>query len=57
MKAATARPSGLPLLATTPLAEPFMHAMYEKVAGLLLDVGFAAREVMADHSAGELRPR
>ncbi|GHE44449.1 TetR/AcrR family transcriptional regulator C-terminal domain-containing protein [Streptomyces capitiformicae] len=36
----------VPLLATAPLAEPFMHAMYEKVAELLLTAGFATGQVM-----------
>jgi hypothetical protein len=34
------------LLATAPLAEPFMHAMYEKVAELLLAAGFTTRQVL-----------
>jgi AcrR family transcriptional regulator len=36
----------VPLLATAPLGEPFLYAMYEKVAELLLTVGFAAHQVM-----------
>ncbi|WP_328841447.1 TetR/AcrR family transcriptional regulator C-terminal domain-containing protein [Streptomyces europaeiscabiei] len=39
-------PGAVPLLATAPLAEPFMHAMYEKVAELLLTAGFSASQVM-----------
>lgn len=39
-------PGAVPLLATAPLAEPFMHAMYEKVAELLLTAGFTAGQVM-----------
>nr|WP_275406732.1 TetR/AcrR family transcriptional regulator C-terminal domain-containing protein [Streptomyces sp. SID12488] len=39
-------PGAVPLLATAPLAEPFMHAMYEKVAELLLTAGFATGQVM-----------
>ncbi|WP_319052871.1 TetR/AcrR family transcriptional regulator C-terminal domain-containing protein [Streptomyces europaeiscabiei] len=39
-------PGAVPLLATAPLAEPFMHAMYEKVAELLLTAGFGASQVM-----------
>ncbi|MDX3696377.1 TetR/AcrR family transcriptional regulator C-terminal domain-containing protein [Streptomyces europaeiscabiei] len=39
-------PGAVPLLATVPLAEPFMHAMYEKVAELLLTAGFSASQVM-----------
>ncbi|MDX3715326.1 TetR/AcrR family transcriptional regulator C-terminal domain-containing protein [Streptomyces europaeiscabiei] len=39
-------PGAVPLLATAPLAEPFMHAMYEKVAELLLTAGFSAGQVM-----------
>jgi len=46
LAAFAAHPGAVPLLATAPLAEPFMHAMYEKVAELLLDAGFAAKEVM-----------
>jgi AcrR family transcriptional regulator len=46
LAAFAAHPGAVPLLATAPLAEPFMHAMYEKVAKLLLDAGFAAKEVM-----------
>ncbi|MER5227752.1 TetR/AcrR family transcriptional regulator C-terminal domain-containing protein [Streptomyces flaveus] len=41
-----AHPGAVPLLATAPLAEPFMHAMYEKVAELLLTAGFTASQVM-----------
>ena len=41
-----AHPGAVPLLATAPLAEPFMHAMYEKVAGLLLTAGLAEDLVM-----------
>ncbi|GAA3909313.1 TetR/AcrR family transcriptional regulator C-terminal domain-containing protein [Streptomyces lacrimifluminis] len=41
-----AHPGAVPLLATAPLAEPFMHAMYEKVAELLLTAGFATGQVM-----------
>jgi AcrR family transcriptional regulator len=38
----------VPLLATAPpAAEPFMHAMYEKVAELLLAAGFDTGQVMA----------
>jgi AcrR family transcriptional regulator len=47
LAAFAAHPGAVPLLATAPLAEPFMHAMYEKVAELLLDAGFAAKEVMS----------
>ncbi|MDQ0682242.1 AcrR family transcriptional regulator [Streptomyces achromogenes] len=39
-------PGAVPLLATAPLAEPFMHAMYERVAELLLTAGFGAGQVM-----------
>ena len=39
-------PGAVPLLATAPLAEPFMHAMYEKVAELLLTAGFTTGQVM-----------
>ncbi|MDX3586189.1 TetR/AcrR family transcriptional regulator C-terminal domain-containing protein [Streptomyces europaeiscabiei] len=39
-------PGAVPLLATAPLAEPFMHAMYEKVVELLLTAGFSANQVM-----------
>ena len=39
-------PGAVPLLATAPLAEPFMHAMYEKVAERLLAAGFTTRQVM-----------
>ncbi|AVV43977.1 TetR/AcrR family transcriptional regulator C-terminal domain-containing protein [Streptomyces sp. ID05-04B] len=39
-------PGAVPLLATAPLAEPFMHAMYERVAELLLAAGFGAGQVM-----------
>jgi AcrR family transcriptional regulator len=42
----TAHPGAVPLLATAPLAEPFMHAMYEKVAETLLAAGFAKDQVM-----------
>lgn len=42
-----AHPGAVPLLATAPAAEPFMHAMYEQVACLLLDAGFAESQVMA----------
>ncbi|WP_328772751.1 TetR/AcrR family transcriptional regulator C-terminal domain-containing protein [Streptomyces sp. NBC_00286] len=45
-KAFAAHPGAVPLLATAPLAEPFMHAMYEKVAELLLTAGFTASQVM-----------
>lgn len=45
-KAFAAHPGAVPLLATAPLAEPFMHAMYEKVAELLLSAGFSANQVM-----------
>ncbi|RJL32818.1 TetR/AcrR family transcriptional regulator C-terminal domain-containing protein [Bailinhaonella thermotolerans] len=41
-----AHPGAVPLLAVAPLAEPFMHAMYERVAGLLLDAGFAGEHVL-----------
>ncbi|MGW1274707.1 TetR/AcrR family transcriptional regulator C-terminal domain-containing protein [Streptomyces sp. NPDC002491] len=41
-----AHPGAVPLLATAPLAEPFMHAKYERVAALLLTAGFAAGQVM-----------
>lgn len=41
-----AHPGAVPLLATAPLAEPFMHAMYEKVAEGLLTAGFTTRQVM-----------
>ncbi|KUL32194.1 TetR/AcrR family transcriptional regulator [Streptomyces regalis] len=41
-----AHPGAVPLLATAPLAEPFMHAMYEKVAELLLTAGFTTGQVM-----------
>ncbi|MDX3800986.1 TetR/AcrR family transcriptional regulator [Streptomyces sp. AK04-3B] len=41
-----AHPGAVPLLATAPLAEPFMHAMYERVAELLLTAGFGAGQVM-----------
>ncbi|GAA3811306.1 TetR/AcrR family transcriptional regulator [Streptomyces phyllanthi] len=41
-----AHPGAVPLLATAPLTEPFMHAMYEKVAELLLTAGFAESEIM-----------
>jgi hypothetical protein len=41
-----AHPGAVPLLATAPLAEPFMHAMYEKVAELLLTGGFTTSQVM-----------
>ncbi|WP_128378065.1 TetR/AcrR family transcriptional regulator C-terminal domain-containing protein [Streptomyces cavernae] len=40
-------PGAVPLLATAPLTEPFMHAMYEQLARVLLDAGFADRDVMA----------
>jgi AcrR family transcriptional regulator len=46
LAAFAAHPGAVPLLATAPLAEPFMHTMYEKVAELLLDAGFAAKDVM-----------
>ncbi|MGW2722705.1 TetR/AcrR family transcriptional regulator [Streptomyces sp. NPDC001492] len=39
-------PGAVPLLATAPLAEPFMHAMYEQVAERLLAAGFTTRQVM-----------
>ncbi|WP_405776476.1 TetR/AcrR family transcriptional regulator C-terminal domain-containing protein [Streptomyces sp. NBC_01538] len=39
-------PGAVPLLATAPLAEPFMHALYEKVAELLLTAGFTTGQVM-----------
>ncbi|BBC38706.1 uncharacterized protein SGFS_100000 [Streptomyces graminofaciens] len=45
-KAFAAHPGAVPLLATAPLAEPFLHAMYEKVAQLLLTAGFTASQVM-----------
>ncbi|MFI1506120.1 TetR/AcrR family transcriptional regulator C-terminal domain-containing protein [Streptomyces sp. NPDC020597] len=41
-----AHPGAVPLLATAPLAEPFMHARYERVAELLLTAGFGAAQVM-----------
>ncbi|MFI7110289.1 TetR/AcrR family transcriptional regulator C-terminal domain-containing protein [Nonomuraea sp. NPDC050227] len=41
-----AHPGAVPLLAVAPLAEPFMHAMYEHVAGLLLDAGFVETHVL-----------
>jgi AcrR family transcriptional regulator len=41
-----AHPGAVPLLATAPLAEPFMHAMYEKVAEFLLTAGFTTSQVM-----------
>lgn len=41
-----AHPGAVPLLATAPLAEPFMHAMYERVAAFLLAAGFTTRQVM-----------
>ncbi|WP_330292735.1 TetR/AcrR family transcriptional regulator [Streptomyces sp. NBC_00576] len=41
-----AHPGAVPLLATAPLAEPFMHAMYERVAELLLAAGFTTGQVM-----------
>ena len=41
-----AHPGAVPLLATAPLAEPFMHARYERVAELLLTAGFGAGQVM-----------
>ncbi|MFF4018287.1 TetR/AcrR family transcriptional regulator [Streptomyces sp. NPDC001843] len=46
LSAFAAHPGAVPLLATAPLAEPFMHAMYEKVAELLLTAGFADDQVM-----------
>ncbi|GKQ41988.1 TetR/AcrR family transcriptional regulator [Streptomyces sp. A012304] len=46
LAAFAAHPGAVPLLATTPLAEPFMHAMYEEVAALLLTAGFAKDQVM-----------
>lgn len=41
-----AHPRAVPLLATAPLAEPFMHALYERVAELLLTAGFTTGQVM-----------
>jgi AcrR family transcriptional regulator len=41
-----AHPGAVPLLATAPLAEPFMHTMYEKVAEFLLTAGFTTSQVM-----------
>ncbi|MEV5436941.1 TetR/AcrR family transcriptional regulator C-terminal domain-containing protein [Streptomyces sp. NPDC052682] len=46
LAAFASHPGAVPLLATAPLAEPFMHAMYEKVAALLLAAGFTTRQVM-----------
>lgn len=46
LSAFAAHPGAVPLLATAPLAEPFMHAIYEKVAELLIRGGFAADQVM-----------
>ncbi|WUR84317.1 TetR/AcrR family transcriptional regulator C-terminal domain-containing protein [Streptomyces phaeochromogenes] len=46
LSAFAAHPGAVPLLATAPLAEPFMHAMYERVAELLLGGGFAEDQVM-----------
>jgi AcrR family transcriptional regulator len=46
LSAFAAHPGAVPLLAVAPLAEPFMHAMYERVAELLLDAGFAPDRVM-----------
>lgn len=45
-RAFAAHPGAVPLLATAPLAEPLLHAMYEKVARLLLTAGFGASQVM-----------
>ncbi|TLS43706.1 TetR/AcrR family transcriptional regulator [Streptomyces montanus] len=46
LSAFAAHPGAVPLLATAPLAEPFMHAMYENAAELLLTAGFAEDQVM-----------
>ncbi|MEU0218241.1 TetR/AcrR family transcriptional regulator C-terminal domain-containing protein [Streptomyces sp. NPDC006265] len=46
LAAFAAHPGAVPLLATAPLTESFMHAMYEKVAELLITGGFAADQVM-----------
>ncbi|GGS29487.1 tetracycline repressor, C-all-alpha domain protein [Streptomyces humidus] len=46
LSAFAAHPGAVPLLATAPLAEPFMHAMYEKVAALLVSGGFTADKVL-----------
>lgn len=46
LSAFAAHPGAVPLLATAPLAEPFMHTMYEKVAELLIAGGFPAHQVM-----------
>ncbi|MEV7394972.1 TetR/AcrR family transcriptional regulator C-terminal domain-containing protein [Streptomyces sp. NPDC091215] len=46
LAAFASHPGAVPLLAVAPLAEPFMHAMYEKVAALLLAAGFAENQVM-----------
>ncbi|WP_405606736.1 TetR/AcrR family transcriptional regulator [Streptomyces sp. NBC_00076] len=46
LSAFAAHPGAVPLLATAPLAEPFMHTMYEKVAELLIAGGFPAPRVM-----------
>ncbi|MGW2638720.1 TetR/AcrR family transcriptional regulator [Streptomyces sp. NPDC001348] len=46
LSAFAAHPGAVPLLATGTVAEPFMHAMYEKVAELLLTAGFAEDQVM-----------
>jgi AcrR family transcriptional regulator len=45
-RAFATHPGAVSLLATAPLAEPFMHAMYEKVAELLLAAGFTTRQVL-----------
>lgn len=47
LAAFTAHPGAVPLLAHAPLTEPFMHAMYERVAELLLNAGFADTDVLA----------
>ncbi|KUO05529.1 hypothetical protein AQJ67_05095 [Streptomyces caeruleatus] len=46
LAAFTAHPRAVPLLATTPLAEPCIHAVYEEVAELLLTSGFAKDQIM-----------
>ena len=46
LAAFAAHPGAVPLLAVAPLAEPFIHAMYEQIAELLLAAGFAEAQVM-----------
>ncbi|MEV5952172.1 TetR/AcrR family transcriptional regulator C-terminal domain-containing protein [Streptomyces sp. NPDC051987] len=46
LSAFAAHPGAVPLLATAPLGEPFMHTMYEKVAELLVTGGFATDQVL-----------